>query len=177
MKKMLLYTVLAILALWAVAAMNTEKEITGFQGVADYRSGHLWLKGMENDEVRLLLAPQAVLDSLDFKVAAGDTIAVEGVRDNKLFLVNKLWNRSDGSNLYWLRYEYGMELRHDPSTYGVDTNKCIGCKLCFMNCPVGAISMVKGKAFIDKTKCVECGICIQGNGTFKGCPVRAIHDK
>ena len=42
----------------------------------------------------------------------------------------------------------------------VDENKCIGCKSCMrIGCP--AISMVVGKAKIDTTLCVGCGVCEQ----------------
>ena len=40
----------------------------------------------------------------------------------------------------------------------VDTEKCRSCKLCLkLGCP--AISMKNGKACIDHTQCVGCGIC------------------
>jgi len=42
----------------------------------------------------------------------------------------------------------------------VDENKCIGCKSCMrIGCP--AISIVDGKAKIDNTLCVGCGVCEQ----------------
>ena len=42
----------------------------------------------------------------------------------------------------------------------VETDKCIGCKACMkIGCP--AISMVGGKAKIDPTLCVGCGVCAQ----------------
>ena len=42
----------------------------------------------------------------------------------------------------------------------VDENKCIGCKSCMrIGCP--AISIVGGKAKIDNTLCVGCGVCEQ----------------
>lgn len=50
----------------------------------------------------------------------------------------------------------------------VNKNKCISCKKCVKKCPVDAISMVKGKAFIDDIKCINCGKCV------KVCPVKAI---
>ncbi|MDP2173949.1 MAG: 4Fe-4S binding protein [Candidatus Cloacimonadaceae bacterium] len=57
----------------------------------------------------------------------------------------------------------------------VNPDKCIGRKLCVIYCPVDAITMVKGKAVIDADKCIDCGICINGNGDdFDGCPVSAI---
>ena len=42
----------------------------------------------------------------------------------------------------------------------VETDKCIGCKACMkIGCP--AISMELGKAKIDPTLCVGCGVCAQ----------------
>ena len=42
----------------------------------------------------------------------------------------------------------------------VNTDKCIGCKSCMrIGCP--AISMKKGKAHVDFTQCVGCGVCQQ----------------
>ncbi len=41
-----------------------------------------------------------------------------------------------------------------------DENKCVGCKACMrLGCP--AISMKNGKAVIDTTLCVGCGVCQQ----------------
>ena len=41
-----------------------------------------------------------------------------------------------------------------------DQDKCVGCKSCMkIGCP--AISMVDGKAKIDATQCVGCGVCEQ----------------
>ncbi|MCK4696321.1 MAG: 4Fe-4S binding protein [Candidatus Cloacimonetes bacterium] len=35
--------------------------------------------------------------------------------------------------------------------------------------------MVNGKAVIDADKCINCGICENGNGQkYNGCPVKAI---
>ena len=42
----------------------------------------------------------------------------------------------------------------------VGTDKCVGCKACMkIGCP--AISMVSGKAKVDATQCVGCGVCQQ----------------
>ncbi len=50
----------------------------------------------------------------------------------------------------------------------VDRKKCITCGGCVSICPVGAISIVDGKAFIDTNKCVKCGGCMNF------CPMQAI---
>lgn len=50
-------------------------------------------------------------------------------------------------------------VKHKPPLK-VDVDKCIGCKSCMkIGCP--AISMVDGKAFVDQTQCVGCGVCSQ----------------
>ncbi len=50
----------------------------------------------------------------------------------------------------------------------VDREQCIGCESCVAICPVGAISMVDGKALIDADTCISCGACVSE------CPVEAI---
>ncbi len=48
-------------------------------------------------------------------------------------------------------------VKHKPSLK-VDADKCIGCKACLsIGCP--AISLKNGKAVIDDTQCVGCGVC------------------
>ena len=50
----------------------------------------------------------------------------------------------------------------------VDTDKCVGCKNCMkIGCP--AISIRDGKAHVDNTLCVGCGVCEQL------CGVKAFH--
>ena len=51
----------------------------------------------------------------------------------------------------------------------VNTDKCVGCKSCMkIGCP--AISMKNGKARVDETLCVGCGVCRQlcKVGAFSG---------
>ena len=51
------------------------------------------------------------------------------------------------------------EVKHNPPLV-VDTDKCKSCKMCMkIGCP--AISMKGGKAKIDSTLCVGCGVCSQ----------------
>ena len=178
MKKMLAITLLTLIALSLLAVINLDTEASGYRGVVENRDGKVWLKEQYGEELRLLLGPQAVLDSLNLHLADGDSIDVEGIRSNDLFLVGKLWLDGGEFSLYWLRHlDWGDVTTGELATYNVDTKKCIGCRLCVEPCPTGAITMIKGKAVIDPEKCTECGICIDGYQKFKGCPVRAISPK
>ncbi len=50
-------------------------------------------------------------------------------------------------------------VKHNPPLK-IDTDKCTACKSCMrIGCP--AISMKNGKAAIDFTQCVGCGVCTQ----------------
>ena len=50
-------------------------------------------------------------------------------------------------------------VKHKPALH-VDADKCKSCKMCLkLGCP--AISMRDGKAVIDHTQCVGCGICME----------------
>ena len=50
-------------------------------------------------------------------------------------------------------------VKHKPAIV-IDEDKCVGCKACMkVGCP--AISIVNGKAKVDATLCVGCGVCEQ----------------
>ena len=52
----------------------------------------------------------------------------------------------------------------------VDQKTCVGCFLCQVNCPTGAITVNKEKkAEVDFGKCILCGLC---NDV---CPVKCIY--
>ncbi|MBI9031439.1 4Fe-4S binding protein [bacterium] len=86
------------------------------------------------------------------------------------------FGKSSKSGFVVEKYSLCQETKNCGS-HEVNSEKCIGCRLCLTQCPEGAISMVNGKAVIDQEKCIDCGICISGNGRFKGCPVKAIEKK
>jgi iron only hydrogenase large subunit-like protein/uncharacterized Fe-S cluster-containing protein len=41
------------------------------------------------------------------------------------------------------------------------TARCRDCYRCLRNCPVKAIRMQKGQAYVDETRCIACGTCIR----------------
>ncbi len=53
----------------------------------------------------------------------------------------------------------------------VDRKKCIGCYLCQINCPTGAIVVDKKskKAEVDQGLCILCSMCAEV------CPVKCIY--
>ena len=50
----------------------------------------------------------------------------------------------------------------------INQDQCIGCNKCVDICPVNAISIKNGKAFIDQEKCIHCKKCLNI------CPTNAI---
>ncbi|WP_455364078.1 4Fe-4S binding protein [[Eubacterium] cellulosolvens] len=50
----------------------------------------------------------------------------------------------------------------------IDKNKCIGCLICWIDCPEPSITQVGEKVEIDYEYCKGCGICAEE------CPVKAI---
>ena len=54
----------------------------------------------------------------------------------------------------------------------VDKNRCVACGVCIKACPKAAITVHRGcYAKVDDTKCVGCGLCT------KVCPVGCIEVK
>lgn len=79
------------------------------------------------------------------------------------------------STIRYFRNEYEAHVRdgycpahqcNALSDVALDNSKCVKCKLCVKNCPVGAIS---GETFqVDNAKCTKCNTCIEI------CPKKAI---
>ena len=65
------------------------------------------------------------------------------------------------------------EKYYEPPLMQVIPSACKGCLAhpCMEVCPKGAISFVKGKSFIDQSKCIKCGKC------KSACPYDAIAKK
>ncbi|MDZ4182866.1 MAG: 4Fe-4S binding protein [Candidatus Cloacimonadaceae bacterium] len=170
MKSLIALLLIALITIGAIAAIDTDAKVSGYGGVVEIVKNRPFLRHSEGS-LRLLLASQSMLDSLGIVLAAGDSIYVEGIAKGDLLFTGKLYHQN---KVHILRDLRSGESPNQASTYHVDSKSCIGCNLCPSQCPSGAIKMVKGKAQIDPALCIECGICIEGNGKFRGCPVRAI---
>ncbi|MDD2227841.1 MAG: 4Fe-4S binding protein [Candidatus Cloacimonetes bacterium] len=173
MKKLLIALILITTALTLMAGYSNivKSEVKTWHGVYQLEKSKPYLVDGSIKHL-LLLAPPEALDSLGISFTEGDTLSVQAAETKGALLVTTI---KLGDKVFSIRSEDLKDNFYDePSTVKVSPAKCIGCKLCVSPCPVDAITMIKGKAVIDSAKCVSCGICIDGNGRFRGCPVRAI---
>jgi len=173
--------ILLVLALLLTIATLISEEVK--QPVLTQLSGTVTWKNdqyiLQSGKTRLMLAilPPDALDSLKFRPQTKDAVTVTGYKSKGSFVcTSAIWKDA----VYTFRDSLNVPVLQGTSTWKADKKTCIGCRLCFNNCPVNAITMVevsKGtfRSQIDQTKCVGCNTCIAGNGSdFQGCPVKAI---
>jgi ferredoxin len=170
MKRILILIVVLLLTGLLFGAKDEEPRVSSLMGKAELRAGRPYIVAGEY-AYRLLLAPKAALDSLGFTITTDDELLVEGLIKGEYFFVTRIFK---DKRTFTLRDPNLVNAYLERSSYMVDPQVCIGCRLCIKPCPTGAITMFKGKALIDPAKCIECGICIEGGTDFRGCPVRAI---
>jgi len=163
---MILAVIILISSLYAEEAVI---EVLEYEGSLMQISG-IWFLNSGTGMFGLELGTLASAEGVALELAAGDTIKVKGNMQDAVLQVTEL-TKADITYLPAIE----EEKQSATSGYQVNASKCIGCRLCVKSCPVGAISMQKGKAVIDVNKCIQCGICANGNGQdWKGCPVGAI---
>lgn len=153
--------------------VNTGK-YSAIQGILSIQDGVYSLQS-DTTCIGLILAPVEYMEKHGLDLKDKDTLFVAGYYSDCQMLVSTI---KKGTSTIMIRSEQGTPyvITNDQKTYAANTAMCIGTTLCSLNCPTKAITMVKGKAITDASKCISCGICETGNGkNFKGCPVKAIH--
>jgi len=172
MYKYFMIILLAVIILFSTLyAEEAAVEVLEYEGSLMQVSG-IWFLNTGSNMFGLELGTLSNTDGVALELAAGDTIKVKGNMQDAVLQVIELI-KSD------ITYLPALEDEEQSSTsgYQVNASRCISCRLCVKSCPVGAISMQKGKAVINVNKCIQCGICANGNGQgWKGCPVGAIEN-
>ncbi len=163
-----------IIILSSFNLFSTDKpDIEIFEGKLKNMGGE-WFIISDGDFFQLNLAPEKFLKENNIILASKEHFKAEGILENEIITVYCI--HLDGS-IIELRNISGNPLWQEEKQIGhykVNPKMCIGCQLCVSECPTGAISMVHGRAIIDADKCINCGICEDGNGDYKGCPTGAI---
>ncbi|HOH46368.1 MAG TPA: 4Fe-4S binding protein [Candidatus Cloacimonadota bacterium] len=170
MKQLILIVTALLLLVGSLQALSL-KDHGDHTGIIRQTSHSVYLD-KEDGSYLLLLTAGVIRDSVWVPVP-GDSAVVKAYQfpGQKILEVLQI---TDASGVTLIRDSQYQPLHQAQSILTVDPGTCIGCRLCERNCPVDAISMVGRIAVIDQSKCVECGVCIDGNGRFRGCPVGSI---
>lgn len=137
---------------WTCMTGHQPNPVTGIKG---------------NGDVATKISIEKVAEAMGIKsVSIADAYDIEAAKK-----VLKTGIDFEGPAIVILRHECALQVlrrKEKPAkTYEIIQDKCIGCRTCVeLGCP--AITFKNGKADIDRSLCVDCGICAQV------CPVNAI---
>ena len=152
---------------------NEKSDLDIFEGKLKNMGGE-WFIISYGDFFQLNLAPEEFLIENNILLTSKEHFKTEGIIIDEVINVYHIYTKD---SIIELRDVTGNPLWQEEKRIGhfhVNPKMCIGCQLCVNVCPTDAISMVHGRAIIDADKCIDCGICENGNGDYKGCPTKAI---
>ena len=176
MKKSLIISVTFLIVIISFLNLfSTEKsDLEIFEGKLKNMGGE-WFIIFSGDFFQLDLAPEEFLKEYNIILTAKEQFKGEGIIIDEVITIFRIHKddsiielRDNAANPLWQEVK---QVGH----YHVKPKMCIGCQLCVSVCPTDAISMIHGRAIIDADKCIDCGICENGNGDYKGCPTKAIN--
>ncbi|MDP8202331.1 MAG: 4Fe-4S binding protein [Candidatus Tenebribacter burtonii] len=173
-KKSIFYFSFIIVIISSLNLFSTEKpDLKIFEGNLKNLGGE-WFIISDGDFFQLNLAPEEFLEENKIILASKEHFKAKGVIIDEVIDVYSIYTNS---SIVDLRDLTGYPLWQKEKLIGhfhVNPKMCIGCQLCVSVCPTDAISMIHGRAIIDADKCIDCGICENGNGAYKGYPTNAI---
>jgi len=130
-----------------------DNSITGMTGHQQNPTTGINLKGD--------MAGKVCLEELCKSIGISDVRIIDPYRLDEAEKEIKAALEFDGPSVVISRRPCALlkNVKH-PGPIASDESKCVGCKSCMkIGCP--AISMKDGKAVIDATLCVGCGVCAQ----------------
>lgn len=169
-----LYLILIILTFSFIYLIATEKQsLDVFEGKLK-KIGSDWFMISDGDFFQLNIATEDFLSENNITLASKQLLKVRGTISDGIITVFQILSNN---TILELRDPSGNPLwqpEKQSGNYFINPKKCIGCQLCVSICPTHAISMIHGRAVIDADKCIDCGICENGNNDYNGCPTNAI---
>ena len=173
MKKSLIFYFSFVIVISLNLFSMEKPDLKIFEGKLKNLGGE-WFIIADGDFFQLNLAPEEFLEKNKIILESKEQFKAEGIIIDEVINVYRIYTND---SIIELRDITGNPLWQEEKQVGhfhVNPKMCIGCQLCVDVCPTDAISMVHGRAVIDADKCIDCGICENGNGNYKGCPTKAI---
>jgi len=183
-KKIMTIAILTITASLLIAATSSDdlkktfkkakmKQCSGTLVLKD----DVWYMATEDgQEPQLFIDLEDIEMYEDLKWEHGAEVSVAGLVYKQQFMITTIFTETD--TIYIRDSKTDKYSDADKETkWEVIPKKCISGGICLKLCPVDAIEFVKGKAVIDKAKCINCGMCAHGGIRGRGCPTDAIIKK
>ena len=156
-KYALLISILILILVANIVSQTKELKLERFDGKLKQIADE-WYLNTGDDFFKLSIASEDFLKDRKIVLEPKTDFSCTGILDEEEIIIH---NIVIDDETIAIRNEEGKPLwntESDKDIYVVDTDKCIGCRLCVKPCPTGAIRMVEGVAVIDMNKCIACGM-------------------